>query len=132
MFHWFQVNIGLALAILRGLAKDDVRTGAWEQKKVGNAKVGMGMVMVFWWSGSLTFLSVEELVYCSDDEGGGCSDGNDDYDLGNENECEAQEIQVKNLFLDLGESLVGKTCGFLGLGKIGLATARRQSKKHEK
>ena len=48
MFCWFQVNIGLALAILRGLAKDDVRTGAWEQKKVGNAKVGMGMVMVFW------------------------------------------------------------------------------------
>ena len=77
-------------------------------------------------------MSVEELVYCSDDEVGGCSDGNDDYDLGNENECEDQEIQVKNLFLDLGESLVGKTCGFLGLGKIGLATARRQSKKHEK
>ena len=48
MFRWFQVNIGLALAILRGLAKDDVRTGAWEQKKVGNAKVGMGMVMAFW------------------------------------------------------------------------------------
>ena len=33
--------------------------------------------------------------------------------------------QVKDLFLNLGESLVGKTCGFLGLGKIGLATARR-------
>ena len=34
-------------------------------------------------------------------------------------------FQVKDLFLNLGESLVGKTCGFLGLGKIGLATARR-------
>ena len=33
--------------------------------------------------------------------------------------------QVKDLFLNLGESLVGKSCGFLGLGKIGLATARR-------
>ena len=29
-----QVNIGLALALLRGLAKDEVRTGAWEEKKV--------------------------------------------------------------------------------------------------
>ena len=35
-------------------------------------------------------------------------------------------MQVKDLFLGLGESLVGKTCGFLGLGKIGMATARRQ------
>ena len=35
-------------------------------------------------------------------------------------------MQVTDLFLGLGESLVGKTCGFLGLGKIGLATARRQ------
>ena len=35
---------------------------------------------------------------------------------------------MKDLFLGLGESLVGKTCGFLGLGKIGLATARRQKK----
>lgn len=60
-----EVNIGLALALLRGLTKDDVRTGAWEEKK------------------------------------------------------------VKDLFLNLGESLVGKTCGFLGLGKIGLATAHR-------
>jgi len=60
-----EVNIGLALALLRGLAKDEVRTGAWEENK------------------------------------------------------------VKDLFLGLGESLVGKTCGFLGLGKIGMATARR-------
>ena len=36
-------------------------------------------------------------------------------------------MQVKDLFLGLGESLVGKTCGFLGLGKIGMATARRQT-----
>ena len=36
---------------------------------------------------------------------------------------------MKDLFLGLGESLVGKTCGFLGLGKIGLATARRQKKQ---
>jgi len=64
-FFFHQVNIGLALALLRGLTKDDVRTGAWEEKK------------------------------------------------------------VKDLFLNLGESLVGKTCGFLGLGKIGLATAHR-------
>ena len=37
-----------------------------------------------------------------------------------------KDMQVTDLFLGLGESLVGKTCGFLGLGKIGLATARRQ------
>ena len=30
-----------------------------------------------------------------------------------------------NLFTDLGESLVGKTVGFLGLGRIGLALAQR-------
>ena len=43
-------------------------------------------------------------------------------------------MQVKDLFLGLGESLVGKTCGFLGLGKIGMATARRQktNKCHQK
>ena len=29
-----QVNIGLALALLRGLAKDEVRSGAWQEKKV--------------------------------------------------------------------------------------------------
>ena len=34
IFFFHQVNIGLALALLRGLAKDDVRTGAWEEKKV--------------------------------------------------------------------------------------------------
>ena len=33
-FFFHQVNIGLALALLRGLTKDDVRTGAWEEKKV--------------------------------------------------------------------------------------------------
>ena len=30
-----------------------------------------------------------------------------------------------NLFTDLGESLVGKTVGFIGLGRIGLAVAER-------
>ena len=40
-------------------------------------------------------------------------------------------MQVTDLFLGLGESLVGKTCGFLGLGKIGLATARRHYKQTE-
>ena len=34
IFFFHQVNIGLALALLRGLTKDDVRTGAWEEKKV--------------------------------------------------------------------------------------------------
>ena len=40
-------------------------------------------------------------------------------------EWEKQEMRVKNLFQGLGESLVGKTVGFLGLGRIGLATAQR-------
>ena len=34
LLHLTQVNIGLALALLRGLAKDEVRTGAWEENKV--------------------------------------------------------------------------------------------------
>ena len=38
---------------------------------------------------------------------------------------EKQNMRVKNLFGGLGESLVGKTVGFLGLGRIGLATAKR-------
>ena len=33
-FLFTQVNIGLALALLRGLAKDEVRSGAWQEKKV--------------------------------------------------------------------------------------------------
>ena len=38
---------------------------------------------------------------------------------------EEGDKQEKNLFQGLGESLVGKTVGFLGLGRIGLATAKR-------
>jgi glyoxylate/hydroxypyruvate reductase len=38
---------------------------------------------------------------------------------------EKQNMRVKNLFGGLGESLVGNTVGFLGLGRIGLATAQR-------
>ena len=38
---------------------------------------------------------------------------------------EKQNMRVKNLFGGLGESLVGKTVGFFGLGRIGIATAKR-------
>jgi len=40
-------------------------------------------------------------------------------------EWEEGEKQDKNLFNGLGESLVNKTVGFIGLGRIGLATAKR-------
>ena len=37
----------MALALLRGLAEDEVRTGAWEQNKVIMVKAtGMMMIMV--------------------------------------------------------------------------------------
>ena len=38
---------------------------------------------------------------------------------------EKQNMRVQNLFGGLGESMVGKTVGFLGLGRIGLATAKQ-------
>ena len=41
------MNIGLALALLRGVAKDEVRTGAWEENKVIMVKAtGMMMIMM--------------------------------------------------------------------------------------
>ena len=46
LLHLIQVNIGLALALLRGLAKDEVRTGAWEENKVLLLVVVGIMVMI--------------------------------------------------------------------------------------
>ena len=46
LFRLTQVNIGLALALLRGLAKDEVRTGAWEENKVLLLVVVGIMVMI--------------------------------------------------------------------------------------
>ena len=46
LLHLTQVNIGLALALLRGLAKDEVRTGAWEENKVLLLVVVGIMVMI--------------------------------------------------------------------------------------
>ena len=96
-FLFTQVNIGLALALLRGLAKDEVRSGAWQEKKV---LVAISVMIVMATTRSATRIKSWKSTIA--------------------------KMQVTDLFLGLGESLVGKTCGFLGLGKIGLATARRQ------
>ena len=45
LLYFTQVNIGLALALLRGLAKDEVRSGAWEEKKVPIIVIIMMMMM---------------------------------------------------------------------------------------
>ena len=60
-----EVTVGLAVAVMRGLGRDEVRSGAWAA------------------------------------------------------------APTSSLFSGLGDSLQGATCGFLGLGRIGLGTARR-------
>ena len=119
IFFFHQVNIGLALALLRGLTKDDVRTGAWEEKKV----IKFSLFHVYNFHGC--YHSRRRQI--ENQKGGGskfaqCSIQYTFFIV----HCHCFFVsQVKDLFLNLGESLVGKTCGFLGLGKIGLATARR-------